>query len=250
MKPQFWTPYLAPYAARFDAQNRRERLLIMVAVLAGVVLFGYAVLIEAPWSRQRAAQQQLLQQKTGLANLQQQRALMQTRAQNLGAAERAQLEKIQQEAEQVNQHLQTIGLTLVAPDQVADFLAKMLKHSAGVQLRAVRNLPVSELATSKKSVSETPSSSNANNAVGSSRATEAKADAETALVEANPMFRHGVEITLVGSYADLLNYVSTLEKMPHRVLWGSLKLAVEEYPRARMTLTVYTLSLDRTWLTL
>jgi len=45
-----------------------------------------------------------------------------------------------------------------------------------------------------------------------------------------------------------MNYLADLEKMPQRMLWSSVKLTVEEYPRARMTFVVYTLSLDKAWL--
>jgi MSHA biogenesis protein MshJ len=33
------------------------------------------------------------------------------------------------------------------------------------------------------------------------------------------------------------------------MFWGEVSLSVEKYPDAVMTLTVYTLSLDKTWLT-
>ena len=41
-----------------------------------------------------------------------------------------------------------------------------------------------------------------------------------------------------------------LEKLQQKLLWGQLSYRVIEYPRAELTLTVYTLSPDRTWLAL
>ncbi len=38
--------------------------------------------------------------------------------------------------------------------------------------------------------------------------------------------------------------------MPTQLFWGKAKLEVEEYPNARLTLTLYTLSLDQKWMTL
>jgi hypothetical protein len=64
-----------------------------------------------------------------------------------------------------------------------------------------------------------------------------------------PIYKHGVEIVVSGSYGDLMAYLTELEQLPQKMLWNSVKLTVEEYPRARMTITVYTLSLDRAWLT-
>jgi MSHA biogenesis protein MshJ len=57
-----------------------------------------------------------------------------------------------------------------------------------------------------------------------------------------------VSITVRGGYLDLLRYITALEKMPAQMFWGEVNLSVEKYPDAVFTLTVYTLSLDKTWL--
>ena len=62
------------------------------------------------------------------------------------------------------------------------------------------------------------------------------------------IYRHGLEVRLAGSYADLLDYVAELERTPQRLLWGGMMLSVTTYPRSELTLTVYTLSRDRDWL--
>jgi hypothetical protein len=43
-------------------------------------------------------------------------------------------------------------------------------------------------------------------------------------------------------------YLRALESMPHRVLWGSLELHVEHHPKVVMSLRLYTLSDDDSWL--
>ena len=62
------------------------------------------------------------------------------------------------------------------------------------------------------------------------------------------LFRHGVEMKLEGTYAEVLNWLRLLEEAPQKVLWGDVRYVVIEYPRAQVTLTVFTLSLDRSWL--
>ena len=64
----------------------------------------------------------------------------------------------------------------------------------------------------------------------------------------NPLFKHGVKITVRGSYLDLLQYLSELEQLPTQMFWGEAEMKVEKHPEAVLTLTVYTLSLDKTWL--
>jgi MSHA biogenesis protein MshJ len=80
-------------------------------------------------------------------------------------------------------------------------------------------------------------------------ASAASAPADAAQQPAGPvLYRHGVELTVDGSYADLLTYLKALEAMPQRVLWGGVQLKVEQHPKATLTLRLYTLSLSRTWL--
>jgi MSHA biogenesis protein MshJ len=62
------------------------------------------------------------------------------------------------------------------------------------------------------------------------------------------IFKHGVQMTVRGNYADLMQYLTALEKMPTQMFWGMAKLSVIQYPNAELTLTLYTLSLDKTWL--
>ncbi len=62
------------------------------------------------------------------------------------------------------------------------------------------------------------------------------------------MYKHGVQITVRGSYADLVQYLTALEKLPTRMFWGTAKMKVVQHPTVELTLTLYTLSLDKTWL--
>jgi MSHA biogenesis protein MshJ len=65
---------------------------------------------------------------------------------------------------------------------------------------------------------------------------------------AGGLYRHGMELVLEGSFADLLGYLQAMEALPQRVLWGAVTLKVEQHPKVVLTLRVYTLSRDRAWL--
>ena len=64
------------------------------------------------------------------------------------------------------------------------------------------------------------------------------------------LYKHGVEMEVQGSYLELLGYLSQLEKSPWRMFWSRVKMDVKEYPKVRLTLTLYTLSMDKTWLSI
>ena len=64
------------------------------------------------------------------------------------------------------------------------------------------------------------------------------------------LYRHGVQLELQGSYLDMVSYMEALERMPSQLFWGKATLEAQEYPKARLTLTLYTLSLDTKWISL
>lgn len=64
------------------------------------------------------------------------------------------------------------------------------------------------------------------------------------------LYRHGVEIVLQGSYLDMINTMQALEALPVQLFWGGAHLDAQQYPEARLTLTLYTLSLDEQWMKL
>jgi MSHA biogenesis protein MshJ len=106
-------------------------------------------------------------------------------------------------------------------------LEQMLKRNGRLQLVAMNTLPVTPFI-------------------------EQAADATIAQApvagQERQMYKHGVQITVRGSYADLLQYLTALEKLPTRMFWGVAKMNVVQYPSVELTLTLYTLSLDKTWL--
>ena len=70
----------------------------------------------------------------------------------------------------------------------------------------------------------------------------------TVLGDGTPtIYRHGVELTVEGRYADLLAYLRALEQSPQRLLWGTLQLRVEQHPNMLLTLRLHTLSTDAHW---
>ncbi|MGZ8270097.1 MAG: MSHA biogenesis protein MshJ, partial [Methylophilus sp.] len=64
------------------------------------------------------------------------------------------------------------------------------------------------------------------------------------------IYRHGLELTLSGKYMALMRYTEDLEKLSQQVLWDKAVLKTKEYPVNELTITVYTLSLDKTWLSI
>ena len=118
-------------------------------------------------------------------------------------------------------------------------LEEMIGRQTGLRLLSLKTLAVAPLLEPKKAEAAMPNVPNVPNA--------ARPGDQPANVAAG-LFKHGVEIRLEGSYQELAAYLERLEHGKMKLLWSTASLSAEKHPRLVLTLTIYTLSLDRAWL--
>jgi MSHA biogenesis protein MshJ len=228
---------LAALSARVDALSLRERALVFAAAVAVVGFAGQQLVLAPIYRQQDVLQEQIDQQRNNMAGIDAEIVAKVTAYQNdPDAASRTRLESVKRESAQLADSLLAMQHGLVPPERMAPLVDAILRANGRLQLVAMRTLPVETI------------SGRAATAAG---ATPAAAPAAAEEVRAPDMlYRHGVEVTVRGNYLDMVNYMSALEAMPTRLFWGKAQLDVEEYPASRLTLTLYTLSLDRNWMKL
>jgi len=81
------------------------------------------------------------------------------------------------------------------------------------------------------------------------RPTQQTPTAQTAQTTPAVLYRHGVKLTLVGNYAALTRYMTRLERLPVGFYWARAELDAHAHPDISLTLILYTLSQEATWLT-
>ena len=198
------------FAARIDEMSLRQRAMLFATVSLVVVVFAHVALIEPLLMRQKS----LIDRGT--------------RDQSQLAAVRAQIEGVLKEQQEIpkdpdqlavlelERRLAELEKTLasrkgafVAPNRLPELLRSLLGPGRAVTLDSLRTMPGVPVQSGVQ------------------------------------LYRHGLEMTLRGSYFDLMQYLTDMEKMPARLLWGPVELQVEKYPDVRMTLEVHTLSTQR-----
>jgi MSHA biogenesis protein MshJ len=235
---------LATLAARFDAISRRERAMVAAAIVVGILLLGSTAFIEPALKRDKLAATQMQQQQAELANVRAQIEVTRARLQDPEKSLRASLDETRRKDAVLEADIEKFGNALVPPQRMAALLEELVTRNRGLRLLAIHSLPPQPLIERKSAdavaKSDKPTTGNA--------ATDLPhADKPGAPPPAN-LYRHGVEIRVEGSYADLNAYLAGLERLPQRVLWGSIGVDAERYPQIVMTVTVYTLSLEKSWL--
>lgn len=219
--------------ARYTALAPRERALLPAAVCFAILMLGHLLVIEPAFKERRTLQQRLAQDTNDLTVAQAQLTVLRAKAQNPDAEARAQLEALRLQARQVDDQFKRLEGSLVPAQEMSDWLSGLLRAQRGLQLVGLRTLPVT-------SVSDMVNGKAASPAAGASAPAEGSAPDGW-------LYRHGVEVTVRGSYPELVAYLQALERMPRRVYWGELKLDAQQSPAVVMTLVVYTLSVEKAW---
>ena len=103
----------------------------------------------------------------------------------------------------------------VSAHKMASLLTDMLNQNNGLKLIALETLPATSLSKSDQQ---------------------------------SWVYRHGLSLTLQGSFMDTVDYLKSLESLPWRFSWDSVDYRVKQYPVAETTLRLYTLSFEENWL--
>lgn len=219
-------------AARFDALAQRERVLVLVAALVGIIMVFDTLALQPLAARKKRLTQQLTEARQGV-----------TAAENLvkahkaladpDAARRSYRLSLRKQLADIDSSMQGVQRGVVPPERMAKLLEEMLARSRGLQLVSLRTLPVQRF-----------------DAPGAARAAKGgeKGAGPAPKGPERAAYQHGYEIVLQGSYADLHDYLTRLEQLPWQMFWGRISVNTEQYPRLRVTLTVRTLSLNKAWL--
>jgi MSHA biogenesis protein MshJ len=232
------------WSEKFAALTRRERATVAAALVLGggfvIVNFGIDPVLQKARSATRA-------EVAARAELAQQQALMdllKAQSSDPDAGNRRRLAQAKQELAAVGERLARFEAGMVPPARMQAFLEGLLARHRSIEVMGLKTLPVT-LVGAPVAVKL---AAGAVSQAAKDSAADPSAQAGAAPASDDGIYQHGIEIRLAGSYNDLLNYLAELERMPQRVMWNSVSLKVEKYPRNVLVLRVYTLSLDRSWL--
>jgi len=225
-------------AARIDALSQRERVLVFAGALAVLAALGQAAVLGPLQHRQDLLKNQIAAQRATLLETEDAIARKVAQAQlDPDQALRDRLSAVRADSERIDANLRAMQSGLVAPERIAPLLETILRANGRLKLVSMRTLPVSSLSEMGKDGAD-------------AARPDAAPSARPAASSADLLFRHGVELTVRGSYLDMVDYMGALEALPTQLFWGKAELQVEQYPSARLTLTLTTLSLDAKWMKL
>ncbi|MDZ7735443.1 MAG: hypothetical protein U5P41_04370 [Gammaproteobacteria bacterium] len=227
---------LQAYQEKIDALTIRERGMVLLAVVA-VMMFVWDIFLMSPLdSRQSQLNSQLKVERAKLSALNVQiRQRIAARNVDPNAANRERLAELQAELAELEEQVQDTATGMIAPARMPEVLRNVINRMRGLTLAQLKGLGVSPLI-------ETAAKEDAD-----SGDVEPAANGEEDADPANA-FKHGLQLELRADYLTTLEYLRRLQALEWHFLWDRLEFQVEEYPDAKATLTIYTLSLTRDWI--
>ena len=211
-----------------DSQSLRERALILFAIIFATFLVWEKVLLDPLDAQAKQLQAGVKKKNKELTRVRDQQEQVLKRA---GSDPDNQVTKdikaMRAAIKIVDTRLQQLTGALIEPAKMAEILEDVLTRETDLKLVRVEALapkPLTEFDDSAKKGVKT----NKNKLPG--------------------VYQHAMKIEFQGSYLSTLNYMSELEKLSQQFYWGSIDFSVEDYPRARVIITVNTLSLNEAWI--
>ncbi len=208
----------------FEGLTQREKLMILVAGLAVILLLGFVLFVEPMLKDIQKNQRDVQRMQTELSGLQQSQIVVeQELRQDPNIALRARITSLAEDVAKLDEYLANQTRDLVPADKMPALLERVLGQSDKLTLLELKSIPPTQLL-----VAENDKSKNT--------------------VSGNNLYQHGVQLRPEGSYFDIQQYLHDVEAMPWRFYWKSFQYSVADYPTAQVQIELYTLSTSQAFI--
>ncbi|WP_218763306.1 type II secretion system protein GspM [Vibrio parahaemolyticus] len=205
---EFWSSL----EERFEDMSAREKMLVALCGFVTVVMLLFTLVLEPKLNQISNNERQLSNLKQ--SNQKTEIDILRVKAQlkkDPNADIDLEISNLLTESQHLSMQLSQIIEHLVTPSQMAGVLESVLEQQSGIHLVSLQTLP-SEPITEDKEASQY-----------------------------SGYYVHPVRMELTGDYFSIANYLNKLESLPASYFWRSFSYKVEEYPKAKLVLEVYTL---------
>lgn len=252
---KIWLSFLR----KIDILSMRERAILFVLCSVGVLMIGFTFLIEPQLKLQKTLKTQQHTHQMQMGVLQEELAQLSGAMRGDPDAEiKARLNEAKARLQLMDSDLSNLQKNLVAPDKMDTLLQNILKRNKRLQLISLKSFPVVNLfdvakasdGAANASAGATEAATNTGSTTNQVLPSSSGSKIGTLNTDELSIYKHEVELVLEGNYLDMLAYIKELEAMPEQVYWSRGSLNVLEYPKASLSLQIFTLSLEKKWLNL
>lgn len=240
------------YSDQFNARELRERIILalcLFAVVYGIFYYGFFFRLDIEKANLKSQLDEVAKEQEKLSA--QEVVFAKAIANDPNADKKRELTRLAQQLRNLDQDLIQLSVGLISAEQLPLALRDVLIQSKNLNL-----LGMETQAPSKLPLSEPPKIETATKAKKTSQTEQAeKILAESAKSQNSKkrgsessgvgLYKHAVKLAIEGEYFAVVDYLESLEALPWKIYWHALDYQVENYPKAKVVLEVYTLSTEK-----
>lgn len=256
------------FRERFDGFSLRERLLFTAAILMVLYLAFDTFALSSVNTHRDAILSQLktLDQRNQELDAKILEVSQQVKEIS-GQGNSEELKNLHNNLSQSNKQLEDMVVKFVKPQEMVQVLREVLKDVKGLKLMRVKSIGVENLLSSlnDKSIAEHESKykqalrllrlyqqqvqlpGEAELQGDVAKYLEKREQQDSAEEELPHIYKHGILIELSGSYPATLQYLRMLEGLPWKFYWEAMRFEIVDYPTAKISIVINTLSLNKEW---
>ena len=254
--------------AKFTLLSIRERLLLVGSLLIAIIYLIYSFWLEPLYLQNQKSQLKL-------ASLQQQQQqyefdkaeLLQALASDPNKVVQLRITRAESEFNKANGKLTNLTADLINSNQMALVLGDVLSRAKNVKLISIESLPVTTLTGNNNALEKVEEKAklkpkfanasgqdlNADEIIKSDEISKnidaALANSETSITVTEDsevlLYRHGLRITMTGSFFNIQAYLMRIEQLPKKFYWEVFDYQIQDYPTAKVVMEIYTLSINK-----
>jgi MSHA biogenesis protein MshJ len=219
----------------YDQFSDREQKIVLSTLVVVLLMAGYLFVIE-PIALTNA---KLIENENTLISVNQSLSEKIMNTKNKKSRDpninlRKQLNEMLTRNKNVQEKINLLTQALVAPRQMVSLLGSVLKQDKQLKLISLVNLPEEAMSIEgwnlTSNIDSTADASNIQNITSN----------EEALI-----YRHTFDIELEATYDSALSYLKRLDGLPWQLFWQDLTYESTQYPKGKLNIRIYTLSMSK-----
>lgn len=199
----------------YEAFSNREQKIVLSTLIVALLMVGYLFVIEPiaiANSEIADSEKKLIKSNSSLS--QQIDNTRNNKVQDPNIMLRDELHRLLKKSDDLQNKINSLTKALVAPRQMVSLLEKVLIQDKQLKLISLKNLPEEAMSMAGMEGEEL-------------------------------IYRHVFEIELEATYDSALAYLKRLDDLPWQLFWQELEYESTEYPKGKLNIQIYTLSMSR-----
>ncbi|MEH6448581.1 MAG: hypothetical protein V7765_07915 [Oleispira sp.] len=222
----------------YDKISDREQKIVLVTLISLLLLLSFLAVVEPLLLANKILYgEQENMQGINSKIAQQIENTLATQHQNPNDALRKELVVLNTKSTRKQNQINLLTQALVAPKQMVSLLENVLTQDKQLKLISLINLPEQGMNIGEANRDESRDELSVNTSTKEGVAAASEVD--------HLIYQHAFEIELEATYGSSIAYLKRLDELPWQLFWQALEYESTQYPKGKLKIRIYTLSMSK-----